>query len=211
MPVYRNINKNFFKKISPESAYVLGFFVADGNIVKTNRGTHFISFYSADMQILSAIKKVMKSDHKISQRNSTAGHVYRLQIGSKEMFEDLIRLNITPNKARRMHLPDIPPKHFNHFVRGYFDGDGNVWTRGITLQVSFTSASKQFLSELLQKLRSLGILGGSIFDVKNKNCSRLTLSKRDSLKLYKIMYNVPHKLHLKRKRLVFERFARMRS
>lgn len=35
---------------------------------------------------------------------------------------------------------------------------------------------------------------------------RLMMSTHDSLKLYEIMYNKPHKLFLPRKKLVFDRF-----
>jgi hypothetical protein len=48
MPIYRAKNENFFKKWSPEMAYVLGFFTADGNMLKNKRGAHFIEFNTTD-------------------------------------------------------------------------------------------------------------------------------------------------------------------
>jgi len=80
VPIYKKIDKNFFKKWSPEMAYVLGFFAADGNMVNTNRGGCYISFYSSDRSILSSMQEVMKSNHKLSIRKSE--NVYRFQIGS---------------------------------------------------------------------------------------------------------------------------------
>ena len=197
-------------------AYIIGFFVADGNMVTTNRGTHFISFYSRDKGILEKIQEVMESKHKLSKKNSEKGFYYRFQIGSKEIYEDLLILGLRPNKSKRLKLPRIPQMFVSDFIRGYFDGDGNVWF-GMNnndsvrrVQVSFTSVSNDFLSDLLETLKSLGIKGGSIFKVKNKNCSRLTLSTLDALKMYEIMYNVSNKLYLKRKKLVFEKIIKMR-
>ncbi len=215
MPISRKINQDFFKLWSREMSYALGFFLADGNLVKTKRNTHFISFYTADKKILEDIKKYLKSTHKISKRKYTGGNCYRIQIGSKEIFDDLMHLGVTPNKIRRLKLPLIPTIYKADFIRGYFDGDGNVWAgknsnQSHVLQAAFTSGSKDFLEDLLILLQERGVRGGSIYAIKNKNCSRLQLSTLDALKLYEIMYNVPHKLYLKRKKLVFEKFIKMR-
>jgi len=118
-----------------------------------------------------------------------------------------------------MRVPNVPKELLNNFVRGYFDGDGNVW-KGLVnrkrlkptkvLQVAFTSGCKEFLENLLIILEKEGIKGGSLFKVKNKNCNRLSFSTLDALKLYKFMYNMNCKLYLKRKRLVFDKFIKMR-
>ena len=219
MPIYKGVNKKFFEKWSGDMAYVLGFFLADGNITKTRRGTHFLSFDSVDKKLIASIKNVLKSEHKISRRFSLNSGWYRLQIGSVEMFEDLLALGVTQGKSNRLRLPVIPHRYIRDFIRGYFDGDGNVWTgqrnmkmkqTNIIMQASFTSASHDFLSHFQTLLKQQGIKGGSLFRLKNKNCSRLTLSTLDALKLYKIMYNEPHKLYLARKKLVFEKFVKMR-
>ena len=218
--MFKNFNKDFFKKWSPDMAYILGFLFADGNIIKTKRNTHFISFYTADRILLVSIAEVMELSHKISERKSETGSVYRIQIGSKEMFKDLVLLGLTPNKSRRMKLPIVPPKYLGDFIRGYFDGDGNVWVGRINknrkkptsvMLVSFTSASRVFLEDLRVVISSMGVKGGSIFKVKNMNCSRLQYSTLDSLKIFKIVYNTTSKLLLDRKKLIFERFIEMRA
>ena len=201
-------------------SYILCFLFADGNIIKTKRGTHFVGFYSADKGLLSDIKTVMGLDHKISKRSSRSGGVYRIQIGSREMYDDLLRLGMIPKKSKRMKMVNIPSKYFGDFVRGYFDGDGNVWSGYINkdrkkktpvLHVGFTSASAGFLRSMLLTLRkSANIEGGGVYPVKNKNCARLSLSTKDSLKLYKVMYNTSYSLFLSRKRQVFENFIKMR-
>ena len=216
MPIFKNYDKEFFKTWSRNMAYILGFLYADGNMIKTKRGTHFIAFYSNDFSLLQEIKNVIKAEHVISKRSGRTGEVCRLQIGSREWFDDLCALGLTPNKTKRMLLPDIPDEFFTDFVRGYFDGDGNVWighvhkyrpTSTYTIQTSFTSGSMAFLESLRCRLHTQGLVGGSLFKLKAGNYGRLTLSKQDTLKIYRIMYNAPHRLYLERKKVVFEEFV----
>ncbi|PIP28260.1 MAG: hypothetical protein COX29_02045 [Candidatus Moranbacteria bacterium CG23_combo_of_CG06-09_8_20_14_all_35_22] len=68
MPIHKTKNENFFKKWSPEMAYVLGFFAADGCMIKNNRGAYFIEFQITDKDILLKIKKLLGSNHKITER-----------------------------------------------------------------------------------------------------------------------------------------------
>jgi hypothetical protein len=219
MPIIKKYNKDFFKKWSHDMAYVLGFLYADGNIVATKRGNYYIAFYTSDRELLVRIKKILKSEHKISCRTSETGKVYRIQVGSKEWFTDMARHGLHPGKARRMRLPTISPTYFGSFVRGYFDGDGNVWSgfvhkdRSIpsrVLYVAFTCASDAFLQDLQKRLLRRAIVsGGSIYTSKVKNFSRLNFSTKDALKIYRIMYTGRHKLFLKRKKVVFEQFMKM--
>lgn len=219
MPTLIQYNTDFFKKWSSDMSYVLGFLFADGNMTITKRGSCFIAFYNSDKKLLESIRNSMNSKHKISKRVVSAGNVYRIQIGSKEMFKDLQKLKLTPNKTKRMELPKIKKEFWGDFLRGFFDGDGNVWMGKIHknrtkstfgLQVCLTSSSFNFLSSIHQKLKREGLVGGSLYIVKNKECGRLSFSTNNALKLYEIMYNIPHTLFLKRKRRVFEDFLKMR-
>lgn len=216
MPILKEYDKNFFKTWSRDMAYILGFLYADGNIIKTKRGTHFIAFYSADESLLNVIKLTLKSEHILAKRSSATGDVFRLQVGSKDWFEDLCQLGLTPNKAKRMVLPNVPTEYFADFVRGYFDGDGNVWvgyvhinrpTKTLAIQTTFTSGSVEFLEALRLQLHRHGLSGGSLFRPTIGNYGRLTFSKQDTLKIYRIMYNAPHRLLLERKKVVFEEFV----
>jgi intein/homing endonuclease len=217
MPIYKKINKDFFKKWSRDMAYVLGFFAADGNISHNNRGASFLSIEITDKKLLYSIRKAMSSDHTISVRNRGGLNKdsYRLQIGSKEMVEDLAALGFKSRKAYALSVPDMPKKYRADFIRGYFDGDGNVWTGYVhkerktalfVIQVLFTSASREFLFSLQSLLHEEGLVGGSLTTHAVKKYSRLSFVGSDSLKIFKIMYNTETPLYLKRKKDVFERF-----
>lgn len=158
----------------------------------------------------------MGSTHKISRRKGGGGSVFRIQIGSKELF-DLVsnRYGLVPKKTSHMRVPVVPKKYLGSFVRGYFDGDGNVWFGVMhkdrikvtpTLLVCFTSASYFFLNDMLSVLRSLGLSGGSLCLSKIGTFSRLSFSTRDALKMYQIMYNGSHTLFLQRKKRIFEKY-----
>ncbi len=202
-------------------AYVLGFLFADGSVTKTKTGHYYIAFYSKDIELLIAIREAMRSNHKVAKRSVRSGNVYRLQIGSKEMVTDLEKYGLTKTKVHRMQFPKISYTYLPAFIRGFFDGDGNVWVgKGHKdspkpthiIQTIFTSASRNFLQGLLQATRTYEILGGSIRYLKNKQCSRLSYSINDSLKLYEIMYNESRtSLELPRKRVVFEKYVELRK
>src|SRR3989344_237214 len=82
---------------SPEMAYVLGYFAADGSMIKNNHGGYYIEFTSTDRTILEQVCRVSNSSHKISERplrNEVWKRQYRVQVGSRYWFNDLsVRLD----------------------------------------------------------------------------------------------------------------------
>ena len=107
-----------------------------------------------------------------------------------------------------MCVPTVPIEFFGDFLRGYFDGDGNVWS-GSKLLTAFTSCSNIFLEELHRRLHTLGIKGGSFIDYDTY--FRLSYSTKNSLKIYNIMYNREHcDMFLSRKKKVYDSFIEMR-
>ena len=174
-------NKDFFKKWTPEMAYVLGFLFADGYVFKNPRGSCFFCFCSTDREIIERIKKVIGSNHTvgIKNRNLQNKHwktCYTLQIGSKDIFNDLKnRFGIIQNKSLVIKFPKVPKDFFGDFIRGYFDGDGGVsfgryWRINRqkwywVLSTRFTSGSKRFINDLNESLKNY-IKGGHIHKKK---------------------------------------------
>ncbi len=214
------VNKDFFKNWSSEMAYVLGFFAADGYMWESARGAYFFGFQIKDKNLLYKIRKILNSNHKIAQRiskNSNWHDSYRLQIGSKEMFNDLLMLGMTPAKSKTLTFPKIPKEYLKDFIRGYFDGDGNVYfkkhfakDRGKdrwVFQTRFTSASRRFLKEIQERLKKKYIQGGYIY--QKQRGYELVFSHRDSIALYELMYNnTATSLYLRRKKDIFEKALR---
>lgn len=203
-------------------AYILGFFAADGYITLNKRGGQFWCLDIADKILLEKIKMIIKAEHKISIRKRRDGKyaTYRLQIGSIEMCDDLRKLGFDERKTKRLSLPKIPNKYFSDFVRGYFDGDGNVWvglmhkkrkTKTLVVQTVFTSCSYEFLDEMNKNIENFGVRKG-ILRKGRGNYYRLVYSIINSLKLYDFMYNSlgTSGLFLQRKKDVFDEYVKMR-
>lgn len=200
-------------------AYVLGFFAADGTMLRNKRGGEYIEFHSTDKCLIEMIRKVILSKHRIGVRLPKPGSnhktAYRIQIGSKEMFADLKSLGFVQSKSNILMLPPIPDKYASDFVRGYFDGDGCVYfkrlkfadrkNQRLILMSLFTSGSYRFLADLHTLLKKYGIQGGSL---KNKvRGFELAFSFKDSLALYRFMYNTARDtgLYLPRKYRLFQK------
>ena len=203
-------------------AYVLGFFAADGYITLNRRGANFWCIQIKDKTLLYQIRKVVKSNHKISERvHKVNKHIlYRLQVGSKEMCDDLRNLGYFENKTKCLVVPHIAEMYFRHFIRGYFDGDGNVWmgyvhkerpNHLLTLRCVFTSCSEKFLVDIRNRLENCGVVGGVIRKGKGEYF-RLSYSAKGALTFYYFVYNSRIKdfsgLCLERKKKVFERFIK---
>lgn len=150
-----HFNENYFKKIDTEiKAYFLGFLYADGSVSK-NRNITAISIKDVDIEILEVFKKDLGTDKKIYRRSSLA----KLEIVSKVIKEDLIRLGCVPSKTYNLKFPtkeQVPIELVRHFIRGFFDGDGciGVYNKQIRIQIVGTW---EILRGLREFLESLGI------------------------------------------------------
>lgn len=156
------INVDFFKKWSPQMAYVLGFTFADGNIYKTTLAWEL----KEDRELLIKMNRTMDSNYPICQRKAS----FRLRISNPIVVDDLNKLGVSPQKSKVMKFPNIPQEYFSHFARGFFDGDGWVCVRKNRNEISvgFSSGSKIFLRELIKRLSKQLELSKNNLRIKNK-------------------------------------------
>ena len=134
------INHDFFTNIKTEAqAYLLGFYVADGNI-NEKRKTFRICISEKDKEIINAFKMNISPDSReyyyksytITGRN---GKTYvgnpkiAYDVNSSKLVKSLVNLGYGYNKTyEHLHLPKLKDSLMIHFIRGYFDGDGWVTT-----------------------------------------------------------------------------------
>ncbi len=138
-----------------------------------------------------------------------------IQIGSKEWFSDLSSLGFVQAKSRVLKLPDIPNEYQGSFIRGYFDGDGGVYFKKYkskdrkkprwVFSSRFTTGSYFCVHNLHAMLKNHGVRGGFVVARKSRHAFDLILSHRDSLALYRLMYNNAPRIYLKRKYTTFRR------
>ena len=131
------VNEDFFKCINTEEkAYILGFICADGHIEKDRLN---ITVSIKDRDILEKIRYAMYSNHPIKEVQRTNPYnktnrenliLSELMIGSVELVKPLFNMGLTTNKTYTLNgdiLKYIPKYLIRDFLRGYFDGDGNVF------------------------------------------------------------------------------------
>ena len=195
-------------------AYILGFIFADGCLVEHKNGYHGLDITSKDIGHLRLIKKQLKAEHKISKKERG----YRIEIRNRDIYNDLIKLGLTPRKSKIIKFPQIPQRYSSPFIRGLFDGDGSVmvwqeprWRHTWQIRTSFTSGSQSFLQDLNKHLRSVaGLLRGKVSPVRRGYHLRY-LSMPECLILYKFMYHGNSNLYLKRKKDKFELFVFLKN
>lgn len=194
-------------------AYVLGFIFADGSLEDAYylRG-RYLRICNTDYELVNKIKKALGSEHKIFLLPSSVNRKMRfmLRIGSHEIFKDLNKFNLHPNKSLDLDLPPIPKKYFCSFLRGYFDGDGCVHVEKPKniLKVIFTSGCKNFLIGL-SSLISQNIVIKLHRVVDSRRSYQLRYSQRDGLKILRYLYkNIENKLYLIRKYDIYQNFCR---
>ena len=197
MGIKYNVNENFFKTWSRNSAYILGFIFADGHLEDASyiRGK-YIRFTSTDSSLIEKIRDSLNSYHKIVAIPAIGPRkeVYRLRIGSHKIYNDLENLGLHPRKSLNMKWPNIPYRFLPDFVRGYFDGDGCMAFEKMKnrphdrLKVIFTSGSKEFLCSLAYrlKLRCLGRIS-KVYD--SHNSYQLLYRSIEALKVLEFIYS----------------------
>jgi len=137
-----SVNQDFFKTWTPEMAYVLGYFTADGCLIGYRHKNSYaigrsVRISSKDKQILYDIARVIEWSGPVREGRSNRKFgkyicktEYELVIGSKIMFSDLLALNLTERKSFTTTPPDnIPFDMLSHYCRGVIDGDGTIASR----------------------------------------------------------------------------------
>ncbi len=122
------LNERFFEKIdTPEKAYILGLFFADGN----NDTTQFRIFL-IDKELIEKVKITFEYSGPIKviqPRQPTHQIQYGLNLCSTKLCIDAAKCGCIPNKTFITRIPSLeilPHYLIRHFLRGVFDGDGTV-------------------------------------------------------------------------------------
>jgi hypothetical protein len=144
-----------FEKIeTEEQAYWLGFLYADGSITASDRHVLELTLKEEDYLHLVKFQTFLKTNapvvKRISRCNGKEFKSFRICAYNKKIVEDLIRLGCFPRKSLSLRFPSYGqvPKHLvNHFVRGYFDGDGSIYVGTSSGHISIVGTS-DFLNEI---------------------------------------------------------------
>lgn len=152
----KHVNSLFFNEIdTEEKAYWLGFLTADG-YVQDLKDSIELCLAEIDKEHIEKFKRDIESSHKIGKKtvklNDKLFNAYRISIKDKQMANDLRKYGFTSNKSYDAYIPidQINNKFINHYIRGFFDGDGSIYlgTKNKNLlRISLTTASSQMCKD----------------------------------------------------------------
>ena len=171
-----SFNDNFFEHIDNENkAYWLGMLIADGNISDFGRKSYTIRLLlkESDIYHIESFCKDIDLNKKVHIDKDNRGSI---TIHSKKMYMDLINLGITPKKTRHEYFPEIPEHLIHHFIRGFFDGDGTIYSRNQTdnrkralCAIGFVCGNNIFMETLINILHEKCNVHTSIHYKKDKD------------------------------------------
>jgi len=196
---YQNVDINFFKLDNEISNYILGYWLADGCIMKKKSGGSYFSIVSKDIEQLEKIKAFMQIKTKL-YKNSGA---YEIRVANKELISSLEYLGATERKTHSIEINDIKynPNYFYDFLRGYFDGDGciTIQNKRYFAGAKFTGSKTiiQSLHNILIKEYNCRVYKDDRID--KDNCYYLELNGKNAKSLLRNMYNNSPKIFLERK------------
>jgi intein/homing endonuclease len=213
---HKSVNEHFFSEWSDEMAYVLGWVLSDGNL-RTTQNTLRIA--CVDLEVLEKIAEVMSLTNGISRRDEKNGRpIYELNIGRKQIYDDLIKLGVVPgNRTFCQPRIEVPNQYIRHFIRGFFDGDGCIYIHKTTINnvvyeqpnVKIAKASEDLIDWIAEVLQgNLGVYVGKhskTGPTGNVHYEICISSKEGVERFYRWVYSdVKGRLWLERKYEIFK-------
>ena len=150
------VRHDYFSVIDTESkSYWLGFMYADGYITNSsNQKQVGLALGLDDRDHLELFKSHIQASYPIKEYTTnsfgTPVKYVRLLMTSDGLYTDLVEKGVIKNKSLTLTFPTnqkVPPELMNHFIRGYFDGDGSFskHSSGYIVKICGT---KEFLHSL---------------------------------------------------------------
>lgn len=203
-----SLNENFFETIDiGVKAYWVGFLAADGYLDR-NRARVHLSQAIKDINVLEVFKKHLEANHPVHDRETRSNgkrHLSgKISITSEKLYLDLISKGVVPRKSLILEPPiGVPNSLVNHWIRGYFDGDGSVFirrSRPRQKRISITGTLR-VLKFIQDKLGGLGY----IHDIRPRaQVHRFQIGKREDIKRFADYIYGDATVFLERKRKIFD-------
>lgn len=172
------LNTSYFNTIDTEDkSYFLGFIAADGCITADEQRNNYrlkIQICSIDEHILHSFCSYLGSNKPIERGHfsgySNGKEQSKLAINSKPLVSALISHDIHPRKSLTLTYPDECID--SHFIRGYFDGDGCLYTCDSRPQIEILG-TESFLTSINSRIPSPGRVS-----LKTDKLYRLRITKK---------------------------------
>lgn len=165
-----DFDRDFFKEIdNDDKAYLLGWIASDGCVSPNNKIC--IKIQKNDINCLERLKDIICEDLEIK---NTKENEILLQISSKQCVIDICNhLQIIPGKkSDKVRLPKLTEELTWVFLRGYFDGDGNIRNYNLkpTPECSISSNSTGMIDDIKDFVKIPYNLNKSTISFYGTNC-----------------------------------------
>jgi len=202
------INDDYFEVINDSrKAYWLGLMYADGCVYNCKSKPFNIELSLIDKDIIEKLKEDLEFEGLIHTRiykNPAYSNAYKLSFKSEKMFKDLERLGCIERKSLVLTFPDeklLNKIFIPYFIRGYFDGDGSVYSNNYGKSKVVLTGTFSFISSIKEYL-NLNNINCSIR--QHNNVFNLIIGGINHILRFKeLMYSDNNELFLVRKRLKF--------
>lgn len=200
------VNDNYFSFQNSKMAYFLGFLMADGNVAKNSNRVQ-ICLAEKDSEFLELFYKEIGGSpvtHYFARKGTQP--ICRWECISSKIKKDLNAYGVIPNKTGFAKIPNKLKKEFYpDFIRGYFDGDGSIWTeKNGAAGFGITSHNPEILQQIIDYFEEKGIPSVKI-NIDNRSNINYSFKYRKQAikKIYEILYYNEKIFYLKRK---FDKF-----
>jgi len=186
--------------LSSAELYAMGVLIADGCF--TQGHTLSYSCSSKDKDLIENVKRILEipSEVKTYRQGKELQVRWRYKY-SKDFWAQLGMVERKTGKEKWLPYMDS-----HHFIRGFLDGDGCIYTNlsnpnSLVLRVSFTGDSRDFLEALNNHIHTYTGIGlKKLYQVKKDSTALgLRYRKKDSLILCRYLYQDSEGLRLERK------------
>lgn len=132
-----DLDENYFDTINTEAkAYFLGLMLADGSNNEEKHNVR-INLQEEDKAILDSFLLELKTNNSLKyidcSKQVNRKNQWRIDIYNKHLSSKLLEYGCKYNKEFSTFFPkQIPENLYNHFIRGYFDGDGSIFNNFTT-------------------------------------------------------------------------------
>lgn len=135
-----------------EKAYLLGLFYSDGYVCSTNNNCG-ITLHNNDLLLLEKLITIFP--FFVLRRSHT--NASKIECISKELKKHLISHGVLILKSslnrENLSLSSISNDLINHFIRGFFDGDGSVFKQKLfNVKIEIGCTSFKLITEILKVL-----------------------------------------------------------
>lgn len=176
------IDESVFNVVTEESAYWIGFLMADGCVYK---GTVGVAIQKKDGKHLEKFRDFLKTNRPIKAKSNNCDF---LVIRSSLIAESLKVFGVTPKKSATAKVNGL---EFNrHFWRGVIDGDGSIFMdKSKNIRISLVG-SLDLINQFLEYVKSFVET-----EVKVKRCVntdkvfRVKLSNKKAFQVIQALYD----------------------